>query len=159
MVLVFENGDWFKCDSYRLKSPKIDRRPLCVKIDVMKFLLACESFLAQEVWNEECVSSYECITGVVRSDIQSGLQIRPIFVSEVFKPDIQECKAGMNGLFDNFSMESLDKNIPICRTCLVSVGGPVRQALRCGKCGRVSYCSKECQRADWNRHKMLCKKN
>jgi MYND finger len=28
---------------------------------------------------------------------------------------------------------------------------------RCGKCGHASYCSRECQVADWKKHKGVCK--
>lgn len=28
--------------------------------------------------------------------------------------------------------------------------------LRCGRCKIVPYCSRECQRADWDEHKKLC---
>jgi hypothetical protein len=32
------------------------------------------------------------------------------------------------------------------------------KALRsCASCGVVSYCGKECQKADWKRHKERCK--
>ena len=31
------------------------------------------------------------------------------------------------------------------------------ELLRCGKCRRVFYCSKECQLKDWKLHKKMCK--
>ena len=30
---------------------------------------------------------------------------------------------------------------------------------RCSRCKQTNYCSKECQRADWKKHKKQCKKN
>ena len=30
--------------------------------------------------------------------------------------------------------------------------------LRCSRCKKVNYCSKECQRSDWKQHKKQCKK-
>ncbi len=36
-------------------------------------------------------------------------------------------------------------------------GRPPREQLkRCGKCQQVAYCSRECQRRDWPRHKIDC---
>ncbi|KAK5137244.1 hypothetical protein LTR08_000214 [Meristemomyces frigidus] len=29
--------------------------------------------------------------------------------------------------------------------------------LQCGKCGEVKYCSRECQKKDWRRHKVCCR--
>ena len=41
--------------------------------------------------------------------------------------------------------------LPACASC-------VRPAtLTCARCGRVGYCSKECQRADWKRHRPECR--
>ncbi|KAI9652820.1 MAG: hypothetical protein M1831_006345 [Alyxoria varia] len=31
-----------------------------------------------------------------------------------------------------------------------------KQAKRCNKCKSISYCSKECQTADWKSHKLVC---
>ena len=34
----------------------------------------------------------------------------------------------------------------------------VNKMMMCGACKSVSYCSKECQKADWKHHKKQCKK-
>jgi hypothetical protein len=39
-----------------------------------------------------------------------------------------------------------------CKTCLKKT-----KLLRCTKCKKVSYCSKQCQSADWKNHKVDCK--
>lgn len=39
-----------------------------------------------------------------------------------------------------------------CKTC----GKTDSQLMRCGKCGVVRYCSKECQASDWKMHKKAC---
>ena len=38
-----------------------------------------------------------------------------------------------------------------CQTC-----GIVGKLKKCGRCGRVCYCSQECQRKDWAKHKPSC---
>jgi hypothetical protein len=43
---------------------------------------------------------------------------------------------------------------PTCSTCLKK--GILK---RCSKCKKVFYCSKECQKKDWNFHKTICKKH
>lgn len=44
-----------------------------------------------------------------------------------------------------------------CANC--GAGAPLGGKLSsCGNCQRVSYCNKECQRADWKNHKGACKK-
>lgn len=44
---------------------------------------------------------------------------------------------------------------PISRVCAVC-DIPVEQRLKCGKCKKVCYCSKECQAQDWPEHKQVC---
>lgn len=39
-----------------------------------------------------------------------------------------------------------------CHCC-----GKMEGVARCGRCRLISYCGKECQRADWKRHKRVCK--
>jgi hypothetical protein len=34
----------------------------------------------------------------------------------------------------------------------------LKPLLNCGACKKVKYCSKECQKEDWKRHKLVCKK-
>lgn len=42
-----------------------------------------------------------------------------------------------------------------CKTC----GKDEGNLLRCGKCGVVKYCGKECQVSDWAAHKKICVKD
>lgn len=39
-----------------------------------------------------------------------------------------------------------------CQSC-----SETERLLKCGACYTVSYCSKECQKADWNAHKVACR--
>ena len=41
----------------------------------------------------------------------------------------------------------------LCRVC------SKKARIKCDQCGKVSYCSRECQFKDWNRHKGNCKYN
>ncbi|KAJ7161895.1 hypothetical protein C8R43DRAFT_316048 [Mycena crocata] len=44
-----------------------------------------------------------------------------------------------------------------CTNCLkTNVNEPELQLRRCGKCKGVSYCSQECQKAHWPKHKLSC---
>lgn len=49
--------------------------------------------------------------------------------------------------------EGTVSKINICNIC-----GITENLLRCGQCKIVFYCSKEHQRQDWKKHKLLCKK-
>ncbi|KAI0750189.1 hypothetical protein C8Q80DRAFT_676537 [Daedaleopsis nitida] len=44
-----------------------------------------------------------------------------------------------------------------CNTCYTS--GDKRELFNCSRCRSVTYCSKECQRADWKKHKPICENN
>ena len=44
--------------------------------------------------------------------------------------------------------------IPTCCNC-----GKETTPFKCSQCGKVSYCSKQCQRENWKRHKNVCKQN
>jgi hypothetical protein len=44
-----------------------------------------------------------------------------------------------------------------CRKCC-RAGGEEQELLVCRGCMRVKYCSKECQRGDWRRHRGICRR-
>ncbi|KAM6496297.1 hypothetical protein JOM56_009003 [Amanita muscaria] len=47
----------------------------------------------------------------------------------------------------------------VVKTACAKCGGPGRpKLLFCGKCGRVTYCSPECQKAHWKSHRAQCRK-
>ena len=50
--------------------------------------------------------------------------------------------------------EALDRGFGVCAHCQT---GPVRQ--RCAACRAVFYCDRNCQVADWKRHKKMCNEN
>jgi len=61
------------------------------------------------------------------------------------------------------NVESLNKTIDdegniICITCKINLEVKGRAIKRCGGCKKATYCSIECQKADWKRHKEHCKK-
>ena len=41
-----------------------------------------------------------------------------------------------------------------CGAATTKAGNPL---LRCSKCKTVSYCSPDCQKKDWKKHKQMCK--
>ncbi|ORY77568.1 hypothetical protein BCR35DRAFT_353096 [Leucosporidium creatinivorum] len=44
-----------------------------------------------------------------------------------------------------------------CQSCLLDLGGSTgRQALVCGRCKGATYCSADCQKSDYPRHKTEC---
>ncbi|ORY77574.1 hypothetical protein BCR35DRAFT_332503 [Leucosporidium creatinivorum] len=44
-----------------------------------------------------------------------------------------------------------------CQNCLEGLGGNTgRKVLTCGRCKRAAYCSKDCQKSDYPRHKPQC---
>jgi hypothetical protein len=45
-----------------------------------------------------------------------------------------------------------------CRACTKPVGGEGQPLLVCAGCMGVRYCSRDCQQADWRRHKKMCRR-
>ncbi|KAI0051379.1 hypothetical protein FA95DRAFT_1485634 [Auriscalpium vulgare] len=52
------------------------------------------------------------------------------------------------------SAPSASVSIDACALC---GGGGQPRLLKCSRCKRTSYCSSECQRADWKKHKVSCR--
>mmetsp|Transcript_32774 Transcript_32774/g.55308 ORF Transcript_32774/g.55308 Transcript_32774/m.55308 type:complete len:493 (-) Transcript_32774:144-1622(-) len=46
----------------------------------------------------------------------------------------------------------------VCASCFQSTDGIGKGLLKCGVCHIVWYCTKECQKSDWPRHRRFCKK-
>ena len=84
--------------------------------------------------------------------------------------DLKSCRSGLNAMGDAFTSIVCEKLLDIpqrnqpkfsyvsrikmkCRTCL----GMPTELLRCSACKKTYYCSKECQKKDWKKHKPRCK--
>nr|GAT50811.1 predicted protein [Mycena chlorophos] len=59
-------------------------------------------------------------------------------------------RIALSPLFFVGSLENME-------SCSVCQRGGKPNLLRCSRCTRVLYCSKECQREDWKKHKPICK--
>jgi hypothetical protein len=46
---------------------------------------------------------------------------------------------------------------PGCRHCRKTPAALGRALKRCAKCQSVTYCSRDCQQADWSSHKKACR--
>ncbi|ORY45031.1 hypothetical protein BCR35DRAFT_35014 [Leucosporidium creatinivorum] len=54
----------------------------------------------------------------------------------------------------------LEKKIrPSCVNCLKAEGQPGVKLMHCSRCGRESYCSRDCQVAMWPSHKVICRRS
>ncbi|KAF7338742.1 MYND-type domain-containing protein [Mycena sanguinolenta] len=51
--------------------------------------------------------------------------------------------------------KTAERSVKACRTCRARE--PLVTLSRCNNCKYIYYCSKECQRADWKHHKVLCR--
>lgn len=52
--------------------------------------------------------------------------------------------------------DMISTGIEKCRYCPNTTGDDGKALLRCTRCRCAMYCSKECQKADWKAHKILC---
>eukprot|EP00944_MAST-04C_sp_MAST-4C-sp1_P003272 g3272.t1 len=50
-------------------------------------------------------------------------------------------------------LSSTKSDVYICAACTKEVS----KCKQCARCKSVNYCSKECQRSDWSKHKKICK--
>ncbi|TCD65879.1 hypothetical protein EIP91_002039 [Steccherinum ochraceum] len=77
---------------------------------------------------------------------------------------LTEMRAGLAGAPANVSAPSRRARpgeFPLAASCISckreETGNPDARLMRCGGCKIVRYCSAECQRTDWRRHKTFCR--
>ena len=64
----------------------------------------------------------------------------------------------VGGLVDK-TIQSFDEELERRRDRCARCGGPGKpKLLVCGACKSISYCSAGCQKVDWKKHKLICKK-
>lgn len=78
------------------------------------------------------------------------IAISPLFAVSYLDPVGQEFGKMMSNDWE--TMENLIKKEG-CYNCGKGGGG----LLRCARCKKASYCSAECQKADWKKHKQVCR--
>ncbi|CAJ2504881.1 Uu.00g122750.m01.CDS01 [Anthostomella pinea] len=54
-------------------------------------------------------------------------------------------------------MEALDMDK--CNTCGGKKGKNGAELKKCSRCSKTKYCSVECQKEDWSKHRKTCGKN
>ncbi|ROW03721.1 hypothetical protein VMCG_05334 [Cytospora schulzeri] len=89
------------------------------------------------------------------AEFATRLAISPIyavpFVEEVIDPDMAKALSGSSR-----NMTVLGDQTPSCRNCgsLEAKGGGLLK--KCMRCLKARYCSTECQKKDWKKHRMEC---
>ena len=61
---------------------------------------------------------------------------------------------GIRAERDNENRRVWQCDNPACE----AAAAPSAQLLKCARCKRTHYCSRECQKADWSVHKLTCRK-
>ncbi|KAF2502343.1 hypothetical protein BU16DRAFT_554409 [Lophium mytilinum] len=92
------------------------------------------------------------IQGVPKWDMVKDYAVR-VAISPVFPVPYVEALAGM----DSTSRELSKVNVEACAFCRKTTDEIGTTLMRCGRCQNMKYCSKPCQKADWKRHKKICK--
>ena len=59
-------------------------------------------------------------------------------------------KANLNETL-GYDRYTTNKHVKTCYKC-----GSSQKLMKCSRCKTVHYCSKECQKSDWGRHKSSC---
>ena len=78
-----------------------------------------------------------------------------VFITEVFRPGSLELIKQIL-VSQKFEAESLLASCGACGAVEGGAGGVVRLCA-CAACDAVRYCGRDCQRADWTVHRLVCK--
>ncbi|KAI1476066.1 hypothetical protein F4774DRAFT_262332 [Daldinia eschscholtzii] len=87
-------------------------------------------------------------------DAASKYAIR-VAISPTFAVPLVEDVVDLSLLKAQGSLERL--HMDKCRNCNATEGKNGGNLLKCARCKEVMYCSSECQRKDWKKHRMECK--
>jgi hypothetical protein len=116
-------------------------------------------FSSQNSFKTEFVGEVTHYFDAREREIQEQKQ-RDIDSAAMSKKSASHPKRVAKRVVDMFLMEGSDAeaNSMYCTNCLgVSADG--KKLLRCAKCKKMYYCSKDCQILDWKCHKLLCQDN
>jgi hypothetical protein len=116
-------------------------------------LLKCQTLLKSKFKKgEQCGDVVHAILNGTDGHPTKRKQIMTFLTSIAKLADIMQHKRE----FDNQETGMMNG---ICRHCNKSemTAAFQRRLMACSKCHQASYCSKECQKADWKKHKLLCK--
>lgn len=97
-----------------------------------------------------CVNCDRPAKGVMLGSRGPGNLVREVRVFPVCSGDSSECCVPIRMMVDTYIG---DKSRYMCMRC-----GRMCDGRRCGACHVEVYCSRECQMADWPRHKPTCEK-
>jgi predicted Zn-ribbon and HTH transcriptional regulator len=61
-------------------------------------------------------------------------------------------------VIDKVGFKTMKSIVVSCNYCKKD-GYEVKNLKRCGRCKSVFYCNSDCQKKDWDKHKLDCKKN
>ena len=129
-----------KLETWYIKNPK-NRKDNHLHIDCIYINNPDLSFIVcQEKENEQMLNievAYESTTSWI-----DRFQAKNI--TSIILPKKDELQMKINRAF----------NKDCCHTC-----GKIVKCKKCARCKEVSYCSRECQKKDWPRHKKECCKN
>ncbi len=106
-------------------------------------------------------TSYLSLKNSELSDYDIFLKAKELINKPLPRPFIPACKSlQLKADFENIRAEVLhDEYTDFCYYCKKSRNENGRKALQlCDGCRKIRYCSKECQRQDWSRHKSECVK-
>mmetsp|Transcript_5810 Transcript_5810/g.8719 ORF Transcript_5810/g.8719 Transcript_5810/m.8719 type:complete len:406 (+) Transcript_5810:58-1275(+) len=117
-----------------------------------------KSLMAQLRRNELYGSLNEDDEPPVLQDLDERFLMSPEQIPS-FLRSFAQVKNGLDGISHHESKDETPKVKDCCVNCGISEDTSTKgKLMQCSRCKLAYYCSKECQRADWKKHKVFCKK-